>query len=100
LQQVEEDGDDWPDVEVRYLWCDRSIWEMPLAAFRLSRDLEEAKSQGKRVRIVNFVRFRGANHFAHWDLPEKTLAGFLGDDRKILFVCLFVCIPSLPPSRA
>lgn len=63
LQQAGEGADEWPNVEVRYLWCDHSIWEMPLAAFRLSRDLEEATSQGKRVRKVDFVRFRGANHF-------------------------------------
>lgn len=57
------DGDDWRHVEVRWLWCDRSIWEMPLVAYTVARELEEAKKQGETVRNVKFVRFHGANHF-------------------------------------
>ncbi|KAI0713772.1 Alpha/Beta hydrolase protein [Earliella scabrosa] len=77
-------AEDWSRVEVRWLWGDHSIWESPLAAWTLERELEEARKDGRPVRKVQFVRLRGANHFAHWDLPEKTLQGILGDESEIL----------------
>ncbi|RPD55330.1 hypothetical protein L226DRAFT_591598 [Lentinus tigrinus ALCF2SS1-7] len=83
LQDLVPGADDWRDVEIRYLWCDASIWEMPLAYVTLKTELEEAKKAGKATRNVAWVRFRGANHFAHWDLPEKTLRGFLGEDAEL-----------------
>ncbi|KAI0691961.1 hypothetical protein C8T65DRAFT_670209 [Cerioporus squamosus] len=73
-------GDDWRDVEIRYLWCDASIWEMPLAYWTLFTELEEARKAGKAVRKVKWIRLIQA----HWDLPDKTLQGFLGDDAEAL----------------
>ncbi|CDO72522.1 hypothetical protein BN946_scf184983.g5 [Trametes cinnabarina] len=73
----------WTDVEVVALWGDRSIWEMPWGTMLLQRELDEAKKEGKRVREVKAVRFNGANHFAQWDLPEKTLKAFLTNDHQV-----------------
>ncbi|KAI1786412.1 hypothetical protein LXA43DRAFT_898006 [Ganoderma leucocontextum] len=83
LRDVPAGGDDWRSIELRYVWSDRSIWEMPLLAWTLPKELEEVGKAGGSIRTVNYVRFRGANHFAHWDLPEKTLRGFLSDDKTI-----------------
>ena len=58
-----EGGDEWAEVEVRYVWCDMSVWEMPWGARVVSEELEAAREAGTDVRNVQFVRFRGANHF-------------------------------------
>ncbi|TBU29282.1 Alpha/Beta hydrolase protein [Dichomitus squalens] len=83
LRDIPDGADDWRSVELRLIWCDHSFWEMPLLAWTFPKELEEAAKAGQKVRTVNFVRFRGANHFAHWDLPEKTLAGILSDETEI-----------------
>ncbi|KAI0355227.1 alpha/beta-hydrolase [Trametes cingulata] len=78
-----EGASNWSGVEVRQLWCDRSVWEMPWCLKLFTEELEEARKAGKKPRDVVFVRFKGANHFAHWDLPEKTLKAFLGDETEV-----------------
>lgn len=55
--------DYWRDVELRIVWCDRSIWAMPWAARSVAAELEEAKKAGKATRKVSIVRIRGGNHF-------------------------------------
>ncbi|KAI0328019.1 hypothetical protein GY45DRAFT_1307556 [Cubamyces sp. BRFM 1775] len=82
-QEAIEGASNWEDVEVRHLWCDRSVWEMPWGTKKLMDEIEEAKKAGKRVRDVVFARLKGANHFAHWDMPEKTLEAFLTSDTVI-----------------
>ncbi|KAI8974180.1 Alpha/Beta hydrolase protein [Trametes punicea] len=67
-------------VEVRVVWCDRTFWESPWSAYLISNELEEARKAGKPMRNVQIVRCKGANHFAHWDMPEKAMRAFLGDD--------------------
>ncbi|THH15943.1 hypothetical protein EW146_g4608 [Bondarzewia mesenterica] len=67
----------WPDVEVRYLWCDHSVWEMPWGTWALQAELETSKRSGKRMRNIRLVRLRGANHFAHWDQPERVFRALL-----------------------
>ncbi|KAI0739377.1 hypothetical protein C8Q80DRAFT_1357285 [Daedaleopsis nitida] len=49
-----ETVDAWRGVEVRYVWCDHSIWEN-----------------------VTFARLRDSNHFVHWDEPERAIQAFL-----------------------
>ena len=56
----------WDDLEVRYLWCDRSVYEMPWGTWALRGELEEAKRQGKRMRSISVARLAGANHFVSW----------------------------------
>ncbi|OSD08611.1 hypothetical protein PYCCODRAFT_1448798 [Trametes coccinea BRFM310] len=81
----DEPGDaiPWPELEVRMLWGDKSFWESPWGVYLLSRELEEAKKEGRRTRDIELVRFKGANHFAHWIVPEKTLAAFLSNDVEV-----------------
>lgn len=59
----EDEGDNWADVELRYLWCDRSVYEMPWGTWALRNELEEAKQQGRRMRNITMARLSGANHF-------------------------------------
>ena len=60
-------------MEVRLVWCDHSTWEMPLLAWTLQKELEEAERAGQKVRKVDFVRFRGANHFVSTPMMNATL---------------------------
>ena len=53
----------WQNIEVRFVWCDRSIWEATHAAWWVQAQVAEARAKGKRVRNVTTLRFRGANHF-------------------------------------
>ncbi|KAH9158762.1 alpha/beta-hydrolase [Lactarius sanguifluus] len=62
----------WPNVEFRYVWCDRSVWLMPWGIWSFPRT-------EKRIRKHSVVRMRGANHCAHWDEPERTLRLLLSD---------------------
>ncbi|KAI9436609.1 alpha/beta-hydrolase [Lactarius indigo] len=70
----------WPDVEFRYVWCDRSVWLMPLGAWSFSAEIEQARKDGKHIGKHSVVRMRGANHCAHWDEPERTLKLLLSDE--------------------
>ena len=60
---TEGTGDELADVELRYLWCDRSVYEMPWGTWALRKELEEAKQNGLPLRKMTIVRLRGANHF-------------------------------------
>ncbi|KAI9056341.1 hypothetical protein FKP32DRAFT_1599068 [Trametes sanguinea] len=72
-------GDDWRDVEVRYVWCDHSVWEVPYATILLREELDRAEMDGRSARRVTMSRLKGANHFAQWDHPAATLEAFLTD---------------------
>ncbi|KAI0710914.1 hypothetical protein C8Q76DRAFT_798424 [Earliella scabrosa] len=69
--------DVWAGVEVRCVWCDRSVWEMPWCAWNLRAELEGLQRSGKRIRKVTFEPIQGANHFVHWDEPERAMQAFL-----------------------
>ncbi|EIW61063.1 uncharacterized protein TRAVEDRAFT_46287 [Trametes versicolor FP-101664 SS1] len=84
LQDSQGDADAWSAVEVRVVWCDRSPWEMAWGAYLLDEELKEARGAGKPLRNINLVRLKGANHFAHWDMPEKTMRVFLGEGESII----------------
>ncbi|GJE93983.1 hypothetical protein PsYK624_101500 [Phanerochaete sordida] len=71
--------DEWHDVEIRYLWCDRSVYEMPWGTWALRKELEEARAAGRRTRNLTVVCLPGANHFAHWDDPERLLKALLAE---------------------
>lgn len=62
-EDSEGKGDDWADIELRYLWCDRSVYEMPWGTWALRSELDEAKKKGLRMRNVTIVCLPGANHF-------------------------------------
>ncbi|TBU29253.1 Alpha/Beta hydrolase protein [Dichomitus squalens] len=81
--KADEPMNDWQDVDVRILWCDHSIWTMPWGARNVAEELNAAKAAGKATQKISSIRLRGANHFAHWDFPEKTLRAFLGDEEEL-----------------
>ena len=63
------------DVEVRVVWCERSVWEMVLAGWNIKTEMEDARLKGRTVRNVSAVCLRGGNHFVSvylW-LEERTL---------------------------
>ncbi|KAL5522412.1 hypothetical protein ACEPAG_8428 [Sanghuangporus baumii] len=70
----------WASVTLRYVWCDRSVWEMSWGTWALQSELENAKNVGIYSRKIQFVKLDGANHFAHWDQPERALWAILSDD--------------------
>ncbi|KAH9890435.1 Alpha/Beta hydrolase protein [Cubamyces lactineus] len=78
-----EDVGDLRGVELRIVWCDRSFWETPLSAYLLSRELAQARNEGRSMRDIELVRLKGGNHFAHWDMPEKVFKAFVGNDSTV-----------------
>lgn len=66
-------GEDLAGVELRYLWCDRSVYEMPWGTWTLRAELDEAKAKGRRMRNINVVRLAGANHFVSSPLVSVEL---------------------------
>lgn len=77
----DEDQDDrWQDVELRYLWCDRSVYEMPWGTWAFRKEIEEAEKKGLKMRKITIVCLEGANHFAHWGEPERLLRALLTND--------------------
>ena len=53
----------WRDVEVRYIWCDRSVWEMTWTSWKMREEIQEAKASKKPMRNLQIVRLTGSNHF-------------------------------------
>ncbi len=53
----------WPNIEVRYVWCDQSVWEVIWGVMSMKCELEEAKKAGKDIRNVKYLRLEGSNHF-------------------------------------
>ncbi|KAI0712946.1 hypothetical protein C8T65DRAFT_646206 [Cerioporus squamosus] len=76
-------GNDLRDVEVRVMWCDRSVWETTHAAWCVAAELEDAREKGRLVREVHLARVRGGNHFVHWDDPEVALHAFLARTSEV-----------------
>ncbi|TBU24586.1 hypothetical protein BD311DRAFT_701753 [Dichomitus squalens] len=70
-------GDAWKDVEVRNLLCDRSLWFILWADANLRREVADERKAGIPLRPVTFTRVRGANHFVHWDEPERAMHAIL-----------------------
>lgn len=60
---TEGGNDDWGDIELRYLWCDRSVYEVPWGTWALRNEMEEAQSNSWRMRNIKIARLAGANHF-------------------------------------
>ncbi|KAI0632766.1 Alpha/Beta hydrolase protein [Trametes polyzona] len=74
------DADPWADVEVRYVSCERSVWEMPWGTMLLKREIENARAKGLPIRNIRLVFVKGANHFVHWDAPELALRALVGEE--------------------
>ena len=59
----DDDSDEWRDLKIMHLWCDKSAWAVPYGVLELRAEIANAKSAAKAVRNIHFVRSRGANHF-------------------------------------
>lgn len=68
-------GDGWESVEVRYISCERSVWEMPWGTSLLKKEIELAQVQSLPMRTIRFVFVKGANHFVSQDLPIDSTRG-------------------------
>ncbi|KAH9013654.1 alpha/beta-hydrolase [Lactarius pseudohatsudake] len=76
---------EWGDIEFRVVWCDRTIGLIVWGAWAFEAEMAESAKEGKdsvkkRMRKCSIVRMHGANHFAHWDEPERTLMVLLADE--------------------
>ncbi|KAJ3540882.1 hypothetical protein NM208_g4854 [Fusarium decemcellulare] len=67
----------WETLQIVYLCCDRSVYEMPWAALSIQNQLKEAEQLGRKMRNISIVIMKGANHFAHWDEPERLMQQLL-----------------------
>ncbi|KAI0328020.1 hypothetical protein GY45DRAFT_1372693 [Cubamyces sp. BRFM 1775] len=74
---------DLRNVELRIVWCDHSFWETPWSAYLLSKELAQARNEGKHMRDIKLMQLKGGNHFAHWDMPEQVLMAFMGCDSTV-----------------
>ena len=74
------------EVEVRWVWCDRSIWKAIHAAWWVEAQVAEARAKGRRMKNVTTVRIRGANHFVSRRCTDGRWEGLglltIGPDRR------------------
>jgi len=63
-------GSEWRP-RVKWAYCDQSVWHTVWAAFRV-RSLLDRHGLERRT-SVEVVRLEGANHFVHWDEPDKMM---------------------------
>ncbi|KAA1472012.1 hypothetical protein DENSPDRAFT_777531 [Dentipellis sp. KUC8613] len=71
--ELGNDGDPVEELEVVYLWCDQSVWEMPWGARALQSELGDARKLRKPTRNIK----------AHWDQPERVLRALLTDSNLV-----------------
>ncbi|KAI0065818.1 alpha/beta-hydrolase [Artomyces pyxidatus] len=62
-----------PRCRVVVAWGGETLWESVGAAWALERIYRERKEAGDAVRPFDVVMMPGANHFPHWDEPEKMI---------------------------
>ncbi|KAI9066152.1 hypothetical protein FKP32DRAFT_1589894 [Trametes sanguinea] len=79
-QGFKESEDTWKDTNVRYIWCDHSVWDMPWGTWALRAELDEHQQKGSLMRRIEVMRLRRANHFIHWDEPERALQALVCDN--------------------
>jgi len=61
----------WPNFQAVMVWCDMSHPDIINAAWNFHKMSTHYSSSGGRKVVMR--RYEGANHFAHWDQPERTL---------------------------
>ncbi|TFK90762.1 alpha/beta-hydrolase [Polyporus arcularius HHB13444] len=68
----------WPALRVHVVWCDMSVGDCVWASVLLHHRHAAADPEWRRPMTVH--KLAGANHFVHWEEPErfvKTLAGII-----------------------
>jgi len=68
----------WPRLKVASVYGTETTWSIPYAAWELEKYVQEetAKGPNKWQRPLNIIPTDGANHFAHWDDPERLMEVF------------------------
>lgn len=72
-------AEDWSKIKLRYIWCEKSVWEMPWGVKNLQQDIENARKSGRTTREVEIVQLPAANHFVSFFLaffPRLLFASF------------------------
>ncbi|KAH9830743.1 Alpha/Beta hydrolase protein [Rhodofomes roseus] len=65
------DASVWPQLRVLLLWCDMSVSGTVVPSWGFLKAYQEDwPANGRRV---DAVRIKGANHFPHWDYPDRTM---------------------------
>jgi len=66
----------WPRLRVVYAWCDMTVADCVYGTAQFAKMQREAwPATGRQVEML---RMRGANHFVHWDDPERALQDLAG----------------------
>ncbi|KAI0089310.1 Alpha/Beta hydrolase protein [Irpex rosettiformis] len=58
----------WPEVDVKVFWVDSGSWGMLWGAKWLA---DRVSSWTQDMRKLDLVQLENANHFMHWDEPER-----------------------------
>ncbi|KAH9890074.1 alpha/beta-hydrolase [Cubamyces lactineus] len=59
----------WPKLRVHLIWCDMTLGECAWAATVVYHGLQNADPAKRRA--IQFHKLEGANHFIHWEEPER-----------------------------
>ncbi|KAH9937692.1 uncharacterized protein B0H18DRAFT_1113494 [Fomitopsis serialis] len=65
------DASTCPRLRVSLVWCDMSPPETVMSTWYLARQIQDLWPSNARK--IDVVRFEGANHFPHWDEPDRTM---------------------------
>lgn len=60
-----------PRTKVVHQYCTRTNWFCAYGFIETERQYKEQLAQGKKVRPIAFQEIKEANHFVHWDDPER-----------------------------
>ncbi|KAF8580183.1 hypothetical protein K439DRAFT_1357692 [Ramaria rubella] len=65
----------WPKLKINSVWGEETTWSIPYGSWVLEDYVREetSKSRGQLRRPLAITPVKGANHFAHWDDPEKLM---------------------------
>ncbi|CCM02474.1 uncharacterized protein FIBRA_04574 [Fibroporia radiculosa] len=70
----------WPKVKAHIVWCDMTTGDVAYASNRVKYLAKHYSEGAKNKRDLTFHKLAQANHFMHWDDPErltKYLAGIV-----------------------
>ncbi|KZT27512.1 hypothetical protein NEOLEDRAFT_1130479 [Neolentinus lepideus HHB14362 ss-1] len=63
----------WPEAECKLVLCMESSWETFTCRWGIEGQRKELQDQNVLLRNFSVHEFYGANHFAHWDIPQETI---------------------------
>ncbi|KLO13267.1 hypothetical protein SCHPADRAFT_890146 [Schizopora paradoxa] len=66
----------WPGCRIHVIWCENSPWPMAETAWTFERLKEACVKEGTKGRRLTVEMMPAANHFPHWEEPEKFVAFF------------------------